>query len=206
MDKVKMLLLYAGVGGCRELWDGCDVTAVEIDSDIASVYQTIYPQDQVVVDDAHRYLWKNYKNFDAVWSSPPCVTHGQYRHRIGVRAKGYDPVMPDMTLYSEIIFLKNYFNGAFVVENTAPYYEPLVAPDLKINRHLFWSNVNIPYREFQSKRIRDMNKISDFPDSEIVASSNIKNKRQVLRNRVDPQIGLHIYEHMTNYLKKGTLS
>ena len=70
---MKILNLYAGVGGNRKLWeDGHEITAVEHNSEIAEVYQDLYPSDKVVVADAHQYLLENYKDFDFIWSSPPC--------------------------------------------------------------------------------------------------------------------------------------
>jgi len=73
----KVLNLYAGIGGNRKLWEDVDVTAVEWDEDIAEVYQENFPNDNVVVDDAHEYLKNNYRDFDFIWSSPPCPTHSR---------------------------------------------------------------------------------------------------------------------------------
>ena len=44
-----------------------------------------------------------------------------------------------MKLYQEIIFLDNWFDGKYVVENVIPYYEPLI-PAKKRGRHLYWTN------------------------------------------------------------------
>lgn len=35
---MKILNLYAGIGGNRALWENCEVTAVELDEKIADVY------------------------------------------------------------------------------------------------------------------------------------------------------------------------
>ena len=84
---MKILNLYAGIGGNRKLWgDGHQITAVEHNSDIAEVYQDLYPSDKVVVADAHQYLLENYKEFDFIWSSPPCQSHSQIRYNIGFKA------------------------------------------------------------------------------------------------------------------------
>lgn len=115
MKKIKVLNLYAGIGGNRALWENVEVTAVENDPKIAIAYSKLYPQDTIIIADAHEYLLKHHEYFDFIWSSPPCPTHGQYRYNVGVRAKGYAPVFPDMKLYEEIIFLKYYFNGLWVV-------------------------------------------------------------------------------------------
>lgn len=193
---MRVLNLYAGIGGNRKLWHGVDVTAVEFDRHIAGVYQKLYPDDTVVVGDAHEYLERHYNEFDFIWSSPPCPSHGQYRHNVGVIGKGFDPIMPDMRLYGEIVFLEHYFKGKWVVENTKPYYTPLVRPAFELHRHLFWANFTAPPKTFVKAEIRSKNKISDFDGYEVVAVSKIKNKRQVLRNCVDPELGLHILESL----------
>lgn len=193
---MKILNLYAGIGGNRGSWDGHEVTAVEHDPEIAKVYQELYPDDIVIVEDAHEYLLKYHAGFDFIWSSPPCPSHGQYRYNVGYRAKGYAPLFPDMKLYEEIIFLQYYFKGKWVVENTKPFYEPLVKPTAILQRHLFWSNFDIPPFQLKASELRTKNKISDFEGSEVVAKSKIKNKRQVLRNCVDPELGRHIIQSL----------
>lgn len=190
---MKILNLYAGIGGNRKLWgDQHQVTAIENDPAIAKVYKDLFPNDIVVITDAHDFLLNHYHEYDLIWSSPPCPSHGQYRYNVGVRAKGYKAIFPDMKLYEEIIFLKYYFKGKWVVENVKPYYEPLIAPTVDLQRHLIWSNFEIPKKHFEPKGLRTKNKISDYKGSEEVAKSNIENKRQVLRNCVDPELGLHI--------------
>src|SRR5680860_1285631 len=74
-----VLNLYAGIGGNRKLWTDCDVTAVEWDEETAKVYQDYFPNDKVIVGDAHQYLLDHYKEFDFIWSSPPCPTHSRAR-------------------------------------------------------------------------------------------------------------------------------
>ena len=194
MSGLKVLNLYAGIGGNRRLWGGCTVTAVEYSPEIAQVYGQLYPQDVVVVGDAVTYLEKHYAEFDFIWASPPCPSHGQYRHNVGVIGKGFAPIMPDMSLYAQIVFLQHYFKGKYVVENVKPYYEPLVKPTFEMQRHLFWSNFDVPPRKFDKSDIRHKNKISDFEGHEIVAASKISNKRQALRNCVDSDLGLHVFE------------
>ena len=188
---MRILNLYAGIGGNRKLWgDSHQITAVEFESDIAKEYQLRYPNDTVVVGDAHQYLLDHQAEFDFIWSSPPCPTHGQYRYNVGYLAKGYSPVFPDMKLYEEIIFLQYYFKGKYIVENTKPFYAPLVKPTAILQRHLFWANFPISEKEFGAKHIRSKNKIADF--EEVFLSPTIRNKRQVLRNCVDSDLGLHI--------------
>lgn len=188
------LNLYAGIGGNRALWPGnVKVTAVEREPEIARAYQDRFPDDIVVVGDAHAYLLEHYAEFDLIWTSPPCPTHGQYRYNVGVRAKGYKGVFPDMALYEEIIFLQYHHEGKWVVENTISYYEPLVNPQ-KVARHYFWANFDIPDIKLPAAGIRDKNKISDW-ENELGLSLDIyriPNKRQVLRNCVDSRLGNHV--------------
>jgi DNA (cytosine-5)-methyltransferase 1 len=117
---VKILNLYAGIGGNRRLWGDHDVTAVEYFPEIAAVYQQLYPNDTVVVGDAVAYLEKHYAEFDFIWASPPCPSHGQYRHNVGVIGKGFAPIMPDMTLYAQIVFLQHYAKGKWVISLKTP--------------------------------------------------------------------------------------
>lgn len=196
---MRVLNLYAGIGGNRKLWEGVEVTAVENVPEIAAVYQKLFPDDTVVVADAHQYLLDHYKEFDFIWSSPPCPTHGQYRYNVGFKAKGYKPVFPDMKLYEEIVFLQHYYDGQWVVENVKPYYKPLVEPTAVLQRHLFWSNTDITAAEFAPKKLRVKNKISDYDDMGAgITSTDIKDKRQVLRNCVDQGLGLHVFQQLTN--------
>ena len=72
---MKILNLYAGIGGNRKLWNeilpGAKVTAVELDIKIAKVYKELSPNDEVIIGDAHQYLLENHEKFDFIWSSPP---------------------------------------------------------------------------------------------------------------------------------------
>jgi DNA (cytosine-5)-methyltransferase 1 len=190
---MKILNLYAGIGGNRKNWNG-NVTAVEHDPAIAEVYSILYPNDTVIVGDAYQYVEENFSKFNFIWGSPACPSHGQYRHNVGVIGKGFAPIMPDMMLYSLIVFLQTYFKGQWVVENVKPYYTPLIPPAFELHRHLFWANFVAPQRKFAPAKIRTRNKISDFENGDIVAASKIKNKRQVLRNCVDPELGKHIFD------------
>ena len=190
---MKILNLYSGIGGNRKLWKDVDVTAVEYDESIAKVYKDFFPEDDVVIADAHDYLLQHYKEFDFIWSSPPCPSHSQYRHNIGVRAKGFKALYPDMQLYEEIILLKHHFEGKWVVENTVSYYEPLIKPQ-KVSRHYFWSNFTIPDIKLKPIGLRSKNKIGELEKAlgYDLSQYKIKNKRQVLRNCVNSELGLHI--------------
>jgi len=190
---LRKLNLYAGIGGNRKYWEG-QVTAVEMDKNIAATYQRLYPDDTVVVGDALGYLERHYAEFDFIWASPPCQTHGQYRHNVGVLGKGFRPIIPDMSLYAIILFLKTYFAGKYAVENVVPYYAYLIPPTIILQRHPIWANFAIAPRGFRTDKIRSKNKISDFEGYEVLSNSGIKNKRQVLRNCVDPEIGRYVIQ------------
>jgi DNA (cytosine-5)-methyltransferase 1 len=194
---LKILNLYAGIGGNRKDWGNeHEVTAVEYDPAIAAIYADLYPTDTLIVGDAHQYLLENYKDFDFIWSSPPCQTHSSFRFNINVRFRGTEAKYPDMSLYQEIIFLSTHFDGKYVVENVKPYYEPLIKPTVELQRHYFWANFNIPVISFKSDKIRSA-QIPDLQELHKVDLSNYKlsNKRQVLRNCVLSEVGSHIVRH-----------
>lgn len=192
---MKILNLYAGIGGNRKLWSGHEVTAIEYDPAIAKIYQDFFPEDTVIVTDAHQYLLDHYKEFDFIWTSPPCQTHSSFRHNICVRFRGTTPEYPDMKLYQEIIFLKHHFRGGWVVENVKPYYKTLIDPTVVLQRHNFWTSFNVPVVEFKKDKIRT----AQIPDLQLaygfdLSGYKLSNKRQVLRNCVLPELGKHILE------------
>lgn len=162
---MKILNLYAGIGGNRKLWgNDHEITAVELRPEIAAIYQDFFPNDQVVVGDAHQYLLEHYREFDFIWSSPPCQSHSTLRGRTCVAKGQSKPIYFDTKLWQEIIFLKTYCKKDFVVENVIPYYKPLIAPDFKIQRHLFWSNKFILSTHFEKDNI-DRGNVKIWQDS-----------------------------------------
>ena len=77
---MKILNLYAGIGGNRKLWgDEHDITAVELMPEIAKIYKELYPNDTVIVGDAHEYLRLHFREFDFIWASPPVRRIAYYR-------------------------------------------------------------------------------------------------------------------------------
>lgn len=152
---MKILNLYAGIGGNRKKWGNeHEITAVEYDPQIAAIYKDLYPNDEVVTGDAHEYLLSNYSRFDFIWASPPCPTHSRVNYFLN--AEGHIRY-PDMKLYQEIIFLKHFFKGLYCVENVISYYTPLVQPQ-ESGRHYFWANFRIPKLNHKIK-IAGMNSI-----------------------------------------------
>ena len=53
---MKVLNLYAGIGGNRQLWENVEVTAVENVDYIADAYEQLFPEDKIIREDAHQYL------------------------------------------------------------------------------------------------------------------------------------------------------
>lgn len=202
---MKVLNLYAGIGGNRKNWDEVLVTAVELDPVLVASYAQNFPDDKVIVGDAHQYLLDHYKEFDFIWSSPPCQSHSSFRQNICVRFRGSPAVFPDMRLYQEILFLKHNAECLWAVENVKPYYTALIESDAALQRHLFWSNFQIPELEIKTViKIRH----AQIPELEealgfCLKVSNISNKRQVLRNCVDPNLGLHILNTARSLYRKN---
>lgn len=196
---MKILNLYAGIGGNRKYWDTHDITsnitAVEYEQYIADVYRYLYPNDSIYVTDAHQFLLNNYKDYDFIWSSPPCPTHSRMRTSL-TKSK---PVYPDMKLYEEIIFLKHFFKGDWVVENVIGYYMPLIEPTAIIDRHYVWSNLPIDSKKFErlyKGRITDQSKESLSAAYNIQLPDGTKNQRKLLRNAVSPDFGLYIFKYV----------
>ena len=193
---MKVLNLYAGIGGNRKLWDDVEVTAVEIDPTIAELYQGFFPDDKVVIADAHQYLLDHFREFDFIWASPPCVTHSITNRFLN--AQGVIRY-PDMRLYQEIIFLKTYAPGFYCVENVKSYYEPLIKP-YEIDRHYFWANFHITSmrtdRTFNICNTRDSTRLPNEEYKQLIQESigfeGVSS--QVLRNCVYPPIGKHILD------------
>jgi DNA (cytosine-5)-methyltransferase 1 len=198
---LKVLNLYAGVGGNRKLWpnDKIEVTAVEINPSIAAAYKDFYPNDNVIVGDAHQYLLDHYKEFDFIWASPPCQTHSQLR-AMRVYAGQSEAIYPDMKLYQEILLLQLYAKCDWVVENVIPFYKPLIQPSFTIQRHHYWINKFILGTYFDPDGIEGaiVNKMEKKLGIDL---SKYKfdgiDKRQILRNCVKPELGLYVFEHIT---------
>lgn len=194
---MKVLNLYACLGGNRLLWDNCHVTAVELDPELARLYQERFPNDTVIVTDAHQYLLDHYKEFNFIWSSPPCPSHSRARYW---SSSNYDtttePVYPDMKLYEEILFLQHYYKGYYCVENVIPYYEPLI-PAKKRGRHLYWTNFNLPSnlgdRPFSMGGNNEVNRLCDFHNYDFYKYKGEQRIDKIARNLVDYEAGLTIF-------------
>ena len=190
---MKILNLYACLGGNRYKWgDEHDITAVEWDEELARLYQERFPNDKVVVADAHQYLLDHYKEFDFIWSSPPCPTHSKARYW-GFGKNGKKPIYPDMKLYQEIIFLEYHFKGKYVVENVNPYYEPMLNPK-KRKRHHYWTNFNMPSilsdrNDTSLVQASGIKALSEFHDYDFTKYKGKQRRLKIARNLVDYQAG-----------------
>jgi len=204
---MKVLNLYACLGGNRLKWDevtNCEVTAVELDPVAAKLYQERFPNDKVVVADAHEFLVNHFREYDFIWSSPPCPTHS----RLNVLGKNWNipPRYPDLMLYEEIIFLEHYFEGKYCVENVIPYYKPLISAH-KRGRHLYWTNFKLPNilsKRSVSIRNGSLNELSEFHNYDFRKYREAGGKQRVekmARNLVDYEAGKIIFEHATQCIK-----
>lgn len=199
MKKYKVLNLYACLGGNRHKWTDCEVTAVELDEEAARLYQERFPNDIVIVADAHQYLLDHFKEFDFIWSSPPCPSHSRARYW---NSSNYDtttqPIYPDLKLYEEILFLQHYYrNGKYCVENVIPYYEPLI-PAQKRGRHLYWTNFILPNelndRSFAiSQQKNELKELCKFHNYDFNKYNGKQSIVKMARNLVDYEAGLTIF-------------
>ena len=210
---MKVLNLYAGIGGNRKLWENVQVTAVEYDEEIASIYKDHFPDDEVIVSDAKKYLLEHHEDFDFVWSSPPCPTHSVTNNFLNAQGvKRY----PDMGLYQQIIYLSQFHKGKYCVENVKSYYAPLIKPQ-ELDRHYFWANFKLRGGRKRKNSFNTLNAASstrkksdeyieslielygfDLRDKGVSKSKMIK----YMRNCVHPETGLYILNAARNIITR----
>jgi DNA (cytosine-5)-methyltransferase 1 len=193
---MRILNLYSGIGGNRKLWTDVEVTAVELNPDIAKIYQDFFPSDKVIVGDAHQYLLEHFKEFDFIWTSPPCPTHSRFNFLNNCKTENEESKVkyPDMTLYQEIILLKTWFRGKFCVENVISYYKPLIPP-IESNSHYFWTNFYFSPYPNSKRGIRGEEhefRLDRVGFNLTHYSLDKKFEKQIINNCVEPEIGLLI--------------
>jgi DNA (cytosine-5)-methyltransferase 1 len=205
---MKILNLYACLGGNRYKWDELgkiQVTAVELDPELARLYKERFPNDEVIVEDAHQYLLDHYKEFDFIWSSPPCPSHSRIQTSLKER-NTFKPCYPDMKLYEEILFLEQFFKGKWCVENVIPYYEPLI-PAKKRDRHLYWTNFNIPIilsqRSGKILGLEEVRRLCEFHDYDFYKYKGTQRIDKIARNLVDYEAGLTIFKTAFGIIEKS---
>ena len=221
---MKILNLYACLGGNRYKWDevaDVDVTAVELDAELARLYQERFPNDKVIVADAHQYLLDHYQEYDFIWSSPPCPTHSRMRKtNTGEGERKSKATYSDMKLYEEILLLEHFYKGKYCVENVIPYYEPLI-PAKKRGRHLYWTNFNLPnvlsirkkedfitssnVKELSLFHDYDLNKLSMFKKFTYTSHSGGIRIDKIGRNLVDYEAGKTILETALGIITKSNI-
>ena len=210
---MKILNLYACLGGNRYKWnevsEDIKVTAVELDSEAARLYKERFPNDKVIIADAHQYLLDHYKEFDFIWSSPPCPTHSKVRFT-QKNQDFYKPEYPNMMLYQEIIFLKHHFEGKYCIENVNPYYEPLI-PAQKRGRHLYWTNFNLPNNINERKCSimggkDEVTQWCEFHDYDFRKYKGTQRIDKMSRNLVDYEAGKTILETALNIFRKSDVN
>ena len=209
---MKILNLYACLGGNRYKWNevksDIEVTAVELDPECARLYQERFPNDKVIVADAHQYLLDYYKEYDFIWSSPPCPTHSRLQIPLKTKVK---MKYPDMKLYQEIIFLDNFFKGKYCVENVIPFYDVLI-PAKKRGRHLYWTNFNLPnilsgIKNPDFTRIKNhIEVMSDYHNYDFNKYNGKQSKSKMSNNLVYFEDGKIIFETMLGIVNKKNIN
>lgn len=197
---IKILNLYSCIGGNRKLWGELNITAVEINPEIAKVYQDYFPKDKMIITDAHKYLEEHFEEYDFIWASPPCPTHSRMR-KWGVDSLGYKPIYPDMTLWQEVLFLQGYFKGRWCIENVITWYDPLIKP-IKMGRHYYWTNFDIDTTKIENIGDEHIPKYQDekldkskwgFDLNQYKFSSSYP-AQKILNDMVNPKTGKYILE------------
>lgn len=217
MKRFKVLNLYACLGGNRYKWDevaeqakiDLKVTAVEWDEELAKLYQERFPNDTVIVADAHQYLLDHYQEFDFIWTSPPCPSHSRVKFSQKNR-ENTKPYYSEMSLYQEIIFLDNFFDGKYCVENVIPYYEPLI-PAKKRGRHLYWTNFNLPNLLSERDKVSGLikkddkeaiEKLCNFHNYDFFKYKGKQRRSKIARNLVDYEAGRTIFQTALGIIRK----
>ena len=209
---MKILNLYACLGGNRYKWDevaDIQVTAVELDPEAARLYKERFPNDTIIIADAHEYLLKHYKEFDFIWSSPPCPTHSRARYWSSSNYNTTtEAIYPDLKLYEEILFLQHYYKtGKFVVENVIPYYEPLI-PAQKRGRHLYWTNFILP-NDLNDRRFaictakQELKGLCEFHNYDFNQYNGTQSVIKMARNLVDYEAGKTIFQTALGVISKS---
>ena len=203
MKMIKVLNLYAGIGGNRRLWENVEVTAIEHDNEIADVYKKLYPKDKVLIEDAHSYLLKHFNEYDFIWSSPPCPSHSRIRKNCNTLT---NPIYPDMKLYEEILLLKHYFKGKYCIENVIPFYKPLIEAK-KLQRHLFWCNFILNEKKFESDNIQNFT-CTEFSKKLDIDLNKfnipLHKQRTIYRNYINSYLGKYVF-NMAYHIKQNKI-
>jgi len=205
---LRILDLFCGLGGVAKGFQRWldehgveyEYTAVDINKEVLKVHKYLNPKSQVVLRDAYSFTNDELKEFDFIWASPPCQSHSRAQV-MWKRRK------PDMRLYDLIKQLLR-VNKPFVVENVIPYYEPPIKPNYRIDRHFLWTNIKQPL--FIDKLSRtplhemSISQLAEFHGIPLKYLKLLKHtdKRQVLRNMVNPKLSYKLAGWIFPLLKK----
>jgi DNA (cytosine-5)-methyltransferase 1 len=203
---MKVMNAYCGLGGNRAAWpDYVKVTAIDTNEECLRVYADRFPQDEIVLDDAHSYILDHHEEYQdgLLWTSPPCQSHGRMMKASRHDTKKYF----DASLWQEIVLLQHFHTGKWVVENTRSYYEPLY-PAQSVGRHQFWANfliraqdVHMPDDFIFLGTVADTQKLKDFHNCQYEGNIYMPDGNggknhcpgQALRNMVPYQVGLDVF-------------
>ena len=108
--------------------------------------------------------------------------------------------------------MKHHFTGKWLIENVIAYYKPLIESQV-LGRHRYWSNFDIGYMDVvpaaisqESKKYGTVGKIRALGikghEARLgidLSPFKIRNKRLLLRNCVEPEVGLHILNQVKEY-------
>ena len=213
---MRILNLYAGLGGNRGSWDNHEVTSVEFNPKIADMYCKRFPNDEVVIQDVFTFLRDKNNNLDDyqfIWASPPCQSHSQLQ--MFNPSKDTRSPIPDTTsIYGLFTWLNYNFSHSYVIENVQPYYVPHQKQTVKLGRHLFWANFPIKPKNFNQKFLETIrgDNPGSFSEEEYqfhvkrlklsIISDDLKKEfkgkklRTVIRNCIDPRVGKYILAHI----------
>ena len=114
-----------------------------------------------------------------------------------------------MMLYEEIIFLDNYFDGKYCIENVIPFYKPLI-PAHKRGRHLYWTNFLLPNDlggrpegdGLISNSINEVEKLCEFHKIDLTSYKGEQPKNKLARNLVDYEVGKTILDTAMGVIRK----
>ncbi len=187
----KVLNLFAGkYGGNRALWSSTEyeITAIELNPENAQTYQSLYPNDKVIIGDATEFIRDksiDLNQFDFIWASPPCQRNSQMMkfYKNTEKRKPLPNLDQTIGLY---FWLKTEYKGLFCIENVQPWFKWLLDP-VKIDRHLFWVNFPLKSISFIDNHSNKHGKIGG-----IMRDKTKKTPEQ--RDMVNPEIGLYIIE------------
>jgi len=198
---VRVLDLYAGLGGtdkgirkvAAEKNIKLDYYAIEIDPAVCQAHKKNHLESNVICADVKDWLDK-VTDFDFVWASPPCQTHSINNY--SNKAIGYKTKPVDWSLWHVIDILQRAETIPFVVENVKIWYNEPFKHNFKLDRHYFWTNLQLVPFDYHKKPAKEWCHISvkDWQEYHQLEPATTGDKRQQLRNCVHWSIAAGIFE------------